>query len=149
MLGLFSWSPHTLHMRHSMTKPTKWPLRPANTQISVCIRPAWSESSLSVWRNLGSLATHWVHNEDSDQTVRMPRLIWVFAGRTYHFVGFVVLWLTCFSPMFLTEHRAVSQCYHLAGPYPMPCYTGFNDFNEAGLKLYFRTVLLPAFPIFK
>ena len=26
--------------------------------------------------------------EDSDQTGRMPRLIWVFAGRTGHFVGF-------------------------------------------------------------
>ena len=26
----------------------------------------------------------------TDQTGRMPRLIWVFAGRTYHFVGFVM-----------------------------------------------------------
>ena len=41
------------------------------------------------WRKLRSLATHWAHSEDSDQTGRMPRLIWVFAGRTYHFVGFV------------------------------------------------------------
>ena len=29
-------------------------------------------------------------NEDSDQTGRMPRLIWVFAGHTGHFVGFVM-----------------------------------------------------------
>ena len=29
-------------------------------------------------------------SEDSDQTGRMPRLIRVFAGRTYHFVGFVM-----------------------------------------------------------
>ena len=28
--------------------------------------------------------------EDSDQTERMPRLIWVFAGCTCHFLGFVV-----------------------------------------------------------
>ena len=28
--------------------------------------------------------------EDSDQTGRMPRLIWVFAGRIGHFVGFVM-----------------------------------------------------------
>ena len=28
--------------------------------------------------------------EYSDQTGRMPRLIWVFAGRTNHFVGFVI-----------------------------------------------------------
>ena len=46
------------------------------------IRPVWSESSLSAWRKLGSLATHWAHSGDSDQTGRMPRLIWVFAGRT-------------------------------------------------------------------
>ena len=29
-------------------------------------------------------------SEDSDQTGRMPRLIWVFAGRTGHFAGFVM-----------------------------------------------------------
>ena len=28
--------------------------------------------------------------KDSDQTGRMPRLIWVFCGRTGHFVGFVM-----------------------------------------------------------
>ena len=38
------------------------------------------------WRNLGSIAFHWAHSEDSDQTERMPRLIWVFAERTSHFV---------------------------------------------------------------
>ena len=44
---------------------------------------AWaSAQSVSAWKKLGSLATHWAHNEDSDQTGRMPRLIWVFAGRT-------------------------------------------------------------------
>ena len=56
--------------------------RPAKTQISLDIRPVWSESSLSAWRKLGSLATHWAHSKDSDQTGRLPRLIWVFAGRT-------------------------------------------------------------------
>ena len=48
----------------------------------VTVRPVWSEPSLSAWRKLGSLATNWAHSEDSDQTGRMPRLIWVFAGRT-------------------------------------------------------------------
>ena len=52
---------------------------PAKTQISLGIRPVWSESSLSAWRKLGSVATHWAHSKDSDQTGRMPRLIWVFA----------------------------------------------------------------------
>ena len=71
-------------------KTNKMSVCPAKTQISLGIRPVWLESSLSAWRKLGSLATHWAHSEDSDQTGRMPRLIWVFAGRTYHFVGFVM-----------------------------------------------------------
>ena len=77
-----------------MTKPTKWPLRLAKTRISLCIRPVWSESSLSAWRNIGSSATHWANCEDSNQTGRMPRLIWVFAGHKGYFVGFVMRWLT-------------------------------------------------------
>ena len=78
------------HMSHLVTKPTKWHVHPVKTQIGLGIQPVWSETSLSVWRKLGSLATHWPHSEDSDQTVRMPRLIRVFAGRTCHFVGFVM-----------------------------------------------------------
>ena len=77
------------YMNRLMTKQTKWHVRPAKTQITLGIRPVWSESSLSAWRKLRSLATQWGHSEDSDQTGRMPRLIWVFAGRTGHFVGFV------------------------------------------------------------
>ena len=52
------------------------------TQIRLGNCPIWLESSLSAWRKLGSLPIHWVHSEDSDQTGQMPRLIWVFAGRT-------------------------------------------------------------------
>ena len=76
-------------MSRLVTKPTKWHVRSAKTQISLGIHPVWSESSLSAWRKLRSLATHWAHSEDSDQTGRMPRLIWVFAWRTCDFVGFV------------------------------------------------------------
>ena len=46
------------YMSRRMTKPTKWHVLPANTQISLGIRPVWSESSLSAWRKLVSLATH-------------------------------------------------------------------------------------------
>ena len=42
---------------------------------------------------LGPFAAHKVHRKDSDQTGQMLRLTLVFAGRTSHFVGFVVLWL--------------------------------------------------------
>ena len=43
-------------------------VHPGKTQISLGIRPVWSESLLSAWRKLLALATHWVHSEDSDQT---------------------------------------------------------------------------------
>ena len=89
---------HKLHMGHLMTKPTKWHMRPAKTRISLGIRLVWSESSLSAWRKMGSLATHWVHNKDSDQTGLMPSLIRVFTWRIDHFAGFVMRWLNKLSP---------------------------------------------------
>ena len=46
------------------TKPAKWPVHPAKTLISLWIRPVWSESSLSVWRNFGPLTILRVHGED-------------------------------------------------------------------------------------
>ena len=63
------------------------------------------QSLLSAWRKLGSLATHWAHNKDSDQPERMRRLIWVFNGRTCHFVGFVMRWL-----------KLVYSCWWTEGP---------------------------------
>ena len=69
-------------------------------RINLDIHPVWSESSLSAWRNLGSLATHWAHSEDSDQTGRMPRLIWVFAGHTV-----ILLVLSCCSLITLFSLR--------------------------------------------
>ena len=63
-------------------KINKLSVHPAKTQVSLGICPVWSESSLSAWRKFRSLATHGVYSEDLDQTGRMPRLIWVFAGRT-------------------------------------------------------------------
>ena len=74
------WYVHDLS--RLVRKPTNWHERQAKTQISLGICPVWSESLLSAWRKLMSLATHWAYSEDSDQTGRMPRLIWDFAGRT-------------------------------------------------------------------
>ena len=77
-------------------KTNKMTVCPANTQISLGIRPVWSESSLCAqWVVKDPSFLHAV-SEDSDHTGRMPRLIWVFAGRTCHFVGFVMrrlIWL--------------------------------------------------------
>ena len=76
------WEKYTCKMSNRMTKPIKWPVHPAKTQISLSICPVWSESLLSAWRNTGPLITYWVHSEDSDQIGWMPRLIWVFVWRT-------------------------------------------------------------------
>ena len=87
-IGMFSW--------WSLYHTTNWPKlfrSPANiwdsrsdtvhsdmyvqyTQISLRLRPVWSESSLSAWRNLASLAIQNAPSEDSDQTAR--RIIFTF-----------------------------------------------------------------------
>ena len=95
-------------------KPTKSPVRPAKTQISLGIRPVWSESSLcSQWEVKDQRFLH-ADSKDSDQTGWMPRLIWVFAGRTGHFVGFVMrqlIWIC--SCLILTSSFTKSVRSHL------------------------------------
>ena len=77
-------------MSRDMTKPTMWLCAQRR------LRSAWASSPpriirvFAAWRKLGSLATHWAHSEDSEQTGRVPRLIWVFAGRTL-----ILLVLSC------------------------------------------------------
>ena len=71
-----------------MTKPTKWMC----AQRRLRIRPVWSESSLSAWRQLGFLATHWV---------QMPGLMWVFTGHNG-----ICLVLSWGGPGVLKEHQS-------------------------------------------
>ena len=74
--------------RHDKTNTMS--VRPAKTQISLGIRPVWSESSLCAqWVAKDPSFLH-ADSEDSDQTGRIPRLIWVFAGRTL-----ILLVLSC------------------------------------------------------
>ena len=40
-------------------KTNKWLVRQAKTQISLGIRPVWTETSPPAWGKLGSFATHW------------------------------------------------------------------------------------------
>ena len=63
-------------------KTNKMSVRPVKTQISLGIRPVWSESSLCAQWEAKDLSFLHADSEDSDQTGWMPRLIWVFAGRT-------------------------------------------------------------------
>ena len=88
---LFCWFCHApdQYLSCDMTKPTKW----------VCakwrLRSAWASAvgMKKAWV-LGSLAIHSAQSEDSDQTGRMPRLIWVFDGRTL--ILLVLSWMAHF-----------------------------------------------------
>ena len=73
---------YVLNMSRNMTKPTKWHLRPAKTQISLGIRLDWSESSLSAWRKL-VLSYPLSAQQRLWSDWRVPRLIWVFAGHIH------------------------------------------------------------------
>ena len=93
-------------------KTNKMSVHPTKTQISLGIRLVWSETSLSTWRKLGSLATYWAHGEDSDQTGQIPSLIWVFAGRTL-----ILLVLSCRGPyrcpgLLCLSYLTQFTCYH-------------------------------------
>ena len=94
---------------------------PAKTQISLGICPVWSESSMCAqWVAKDPRFLH-ADNEDSDQTGRMPRLIWVFAGRTL-----ILLVLSCRSSfetvvkntikslvfLFSLTLSRLTSCYH-------------------------------------
>ena len=56
-------------------------VRPAKTQISLGIRPVWSESSLCAQWIAKDPRFLNADSDDSGQTGRMPRLIWVCARR--------------------------------------------------------------------
>ena len=105
--------------RHDKTN--KMSVRPTKTQITLGIRPVWSESSLCAqWVAKDSMFLH-ADSEDSDQTARMPRLIWVFAGRTVTLLDLscsgsfcVALWfsLRCVSCLVLpSSHVLQSTAY--------------------------------------
>ena len=96
-----------------MTKPTKW----------VCaqrrLRSAWSEYSLCAqWVAEDSIFLH-ADSEDSDQTGRMPRQIWVFAGRTA-----ILLVLSCRGSLvwswITAEPRASVNKFKTPSPPPPP-----------------------------
>ena len=73
-----------LYLSQSMTKQEKLPVHPvkASTQTDQSLRGVLN----------GKLRTHGflMQTAKTDQTGRMPRLIWGFAGHTGHFV---MLWL--------------------------------------------------------
>ena len=92
--------------RHDKTNKVR--VRPAKTQISLCIRPVWSESSLCAqWLAKDPSFLH-ADSEDSDQTGRMPRLMWVFAGRTV-----ILLVLSCRGSNQESVYSFIDWLWHL------------------------------------
>ena len=98
----FEYRP-TFETRHDKTN--KMSVRPAKTQISLGCASAQSYQP--------SLCTQWVakdprflhaDSEYYDQTGRMPRLIWVFAGRT-----FILLVLSCRGSFFVAVRRLAER----------------------------------------
>ena len=68
-------------------------MHPAKIQISLRILTVWSESSLGAFWIAGDTKFLLADNEQSDQTVRMRMLIWVFVGCTCLKVCFLTFWL--------------------------------------------------------
>ena len=85
----FSEISYVHNMSRLVTKPAKWHVCPAKTQISLGIRPVWSVFAVHM-KKAWVLSYPLSAQRDSDQTGRMPRLIWVFAGRTV-----ILLVLSC------------------------------------------------------
>ena len=87
----FSFAISNINVSHCMTKPNKMTCAPSEDSdqsghlsslisvFAVCLKKPWVLSLL--------LST----SKDSDQTGWMHRLVCVYAGRTGHFVGFVML----------------------------------------------------------
>ena len=48
-------------------------MRPMDTQINLCIHAVWSESLLSAWWNVASLAIQTAHGVDPDQIAQNCR----------------------------------------------------------------------------
>ena len=80
-------------MIRNVRKRTFGCVRPVKIPISLRCRAVWSESSLGAFWIAKILDANILHadNEDSDQTARMRRLIWIFDGRTCQRVRFLTM----------------------------------------------------------
>ena len=55
--------PEYIHLSQRMTTPTKWHVGPVKTQISLGIRPVWSESAVRM-KKVWVLSYYWAHSKD-------------------------------------------------------------------------------------
>ena len=103
-------------------------MRPAKTQISLGIRPVWSESSLCAqWVAKDQIFLH-VDSEDSDQTGWMPiRPVWSESSLGAHAILLVLSWDGSYSTMEL-------HCWMHASHARLPMRIGNTDNHAAELR---------------
>ena len=91
MAGKYLIKLSTCELQHQ--KPYFINVRRAKIQTSLRIRAVWSESSLGTFWIANDAKFVHKDNEDTGQTVRMRRVIWVFVGRSCLKVRFLTCWL--------------------------------------------------------
>ena len=83
----------------------------AQTQISLDIHPFWSESSLSAWWKLGSLATHANADAQADLRLRWAHTSFrLFCHAAAHFASFLCLRKASFMLAALPLHLQLYVC---------------------------------------
>ena len=117
-----------------------------NQQNDLCaqrrLRSAWASTKCAQWVAKDPSFLH-ADSEDSDQTGRMPGLMWVFAGRTCHFFGFVMRRLICLSEshcwcLYLSPHFLMIMCLSLRFPYIRNFRCSFSQYvRPARLKFVY------------
>ena len=118
---------------------------PAKTQISLGIHPVWSASSLCPqWVAKGPSSLH-ADSEDSDQTGRMPRLIWVFAGRTLTLLVLSQVPLLSFGE---ADHRIYGQKLFWRQLSPKYMQHQFSSFALKSSLSIIRTAYFMHWPFF-
>ena len=122
-------------------------VHPAKTQFSLGIRQVWSESSLCAqWVAKDASFPH-ADSEDADQTGRMPRLNWVFAGRTCHFVGFDMRWLNKYQHPKLNIGYSVLVVRRIATTLKAPCCRDIFVVKDPGR--FRQRIKSASFPLLK
>ena len=86
------------------------PIQSKSEKNDLCAQPG-HPPSLSAGRNIGSLASYSAHNEDSNQTRQMRRLICVISVHTYHFVAQLYFLLSDLSCKLQVKDRRVQWAY--------------------------------------
>ena len=158
-----SWS-EVGSLNHSATQK----LLKVNVSIKTIWTSTWQnlQNGMCTQRNLRSacayaqsdqslLYSQWVakdlsflhtDSEDSDQTGQLPRLIWVFAGRTSHFVGFVIRWLMSMSKAKYStdqDKRHIQKINFIISHQSISCFSSMELFSQDMLQCKTNKTKLP------